>query len=160
MKYLRISLIGALFMTLLSSAAFAQTAGGTSPGAGSTPGTSTTGNATPGTVTPGIGDTVLPLPSTTPTQRATTGITENQQMLDRPQDQPSTIQSDFASPPPSDMPAGATVTNSRQGSGGTATGRPSGVRDHSDTSNRQTDVIGPGQLSYPTALERQLPKTP
>lgn len=145
---------------LMSGTVFAQTPGGTSSSTGSPSPMSSTPNATPGTVTPGLGGTALPLPSTTPTQRATTGVIENQQLLDRPQDQPSTIQSDRASPGPTDVPAGGTITNAQQGSGGAATGNTSRVRNKSDTTSRQTAVIGPGQLSYPAALERPLPKTP
>lgn len=147
MRYLGISVIGvAIFGTMLTGAALAQTAGGTSPGAGPTPGTA--GSVRPGT-----------LPSTAPAQtlRSTTGVIQNQQMLDRPQDQPSTIQSGGPSSQLSDRPAGGTVTNSGQGGGGTPTGRPSRVR-VSDTT--RTGVMGPGQLSYPAAMERQLPKTP
>ena len=158
MRYLGISVIGvALFGTVLSGAAFAQTAGGTSPGAGSTPGTAATGS-----VSPGLSGTALPLPSTAPAQdlRSTTGVIENQQMLDRPLNQPSTIQSDRVNPPVSDTPAAGTATNSQQGSGGSVTGRPSGLRENSDTSKRHTAVMGPGQLSYPAALERQFPRTP
>src|SRR5262245_14263523 len=84
MRYLGISVIGvALVGMVLAGAALAQTAGGTSSGAGSTP-------ATAGSVRPGT------LPSTAPAQtlRSTTGVIQNQQILDRPQDQPSTIQSD------------------------------------------------------------------
>jgi hypothetical protein len=143
MRYLGISVIGiALFATMLSGAALAQT----SPGAGSTPGTA--GSVRPGT-----------LPSTAPAQtlRSTTGVIQNQQMLDR---QPSTIPSDRASPGLSDTSVGGTITTSQQGSGGTPTGRSSRVRDNFDTSYRRTAVISPGQLSYPAAMERQLPKTP
>ena len=93
-----------------------------SSGAGSTSDTAATGSATPGSVTPGT------LPSTTPTQRATTGVMENQQALDRPQDQPSTIQPNPVTTNPSDTRTEETVTNSQRGSGGTATGRPSTVR--------------------------------
>ena len=123
-----------------------------SSGAGSTSDTAATGSAAPGSVTPGT------LPSTTPTQRATTGVMENQQTLDRPQDQPSTIQPNPVTTNPSDTRTGETVTNSQRGSGGTATGRPSTVRNN--TSDRRTAVIGPGDLSYPARLERGMPKTP
>jgi hypothetical protein len=163
MKHLGIRLIGALFGTVLSGAALAQTAGGTSSGGGSTSGTAAPGSATPGSVSPGLPSRTLPLPSTAPApaQRSTTGIIENQQMLDRSSDQPSTIQSDRANPQASDMPAGGgTVTLPRQDAGGTATGRASRVRDSSDISNRRTAVIGPGQLSFPAAMERRLPITP
>ena len=126
-----------------------------SSGAGSTSGTAATGSATPGSVTPGT------LPSTTPTQRATTGVMENQQTVDRPQDQPSTTPPNPVTANPSDKPAGTTVTSSQQGSGGSATGQPSRVTDAFDTSAASvTEVIGPGQLSYPAALERKMPKTP
>jgi hypothetical protein len=149
MRYLGISVIGvALFGMLLSGAVLAQTAGGTSSGAGSTSGTPTIGS---GTSRPGT------LPSTAPAQnlRSTTGVIQNQQM----QDQPSTIPSDRASPGAvDDTLAGETVTNSQRGSGGTATGRPSTVRN--DTSGRRVAVIGPGALSYPARLERGMPKTP
>src|SRR5262245_31040346 len=147
MRYLGISVIGvALVGMVLAGAALAQTAGGTSSGAGSTPGIA-------GSVRPGI------LPSTAPAQtlRSTTGVIQNQQTLDRPQDQPSTIQSDRPNSQPGDMPAAGTVTNSQQGGGGTPTGRPSRVR-VADTT--RTGVMGPGQLSYPAAIERQLPRTP
>src|SRR5215475_2300543 len=96
MRYLGI--IGvALFGQVLASAALAQTAGGTSPGSGPTPGTA--GSVRPGT-----------LPSTAPAQtlRSTTGVIQNQQMLDRPPDQPSSIQSDPGSPGPGDSPDGDT----------------------------------------------------
>jgi hypothetical protein len=103
-------------------AALEQTTGGTSPDAGSTPGTAATGSATPESVSQG------PLPLIAPqTLRSTTGVTQNQEMLDRPQDRPSSIQSNPESPGPGDEPDG-------------------------DTSF--------GQLSYPTAMERQSPKTP
>ena len=72
MRYLGISVIGvALFGMALSGAVLAQTAGGTSS-AGSTPGIA--GSVRPGT-----------LPSTAPAQtlRSTTGVIQNQQMLDR-----------------------------------------------------------------------------
>jgi hypothetical protein len=153
MRYLGISAIGvALFGMVLSGAVLAQTAGGTSSGAGSTSGTPTTGG---GTLRPGT------LPSTAPAQnlRSTTGVIQNQQTLDRPQDQPSTIQSDRPSSQPGDMPAGGTVTNSGQGGGGIGTGRPSRVQKNSN-SERSVAVMGPGQLSYPAAMERRLPKTP
>jgi hypothetical protein len=135
--------------------------GSATPGSvtpGTLPSTAPTGDATPGTVTPGIGGTALPLPSTTPTQRATTGVMENQQTLDRPQDQPSTTPPNLVTTNPSDMGTGGAVTTSQGGSGGT--GRPTHVKDTTDTSNRVTAVIGPGQLSYPAALERKSPKTP
>ena len=148
---------------LLSGAAIAQTAGGNASGAGSTPGASSTGTPRPGTVTPGTAGTQLGLPSTTPTQRTTTGIIENQQMQNRTADQPSAIEPSPASPPASDIQSGAMITTSRQGSGGTVTGRPSHVRDNSETANRDSGVIGPGQLSHPSALEQQsgfVQKTP
>jgi hypothetical protein len=156
MTYLGISVIGIAFFGTLSSVALAQTGGGTSSGPGSTPGTPAGGTATPGLVSPGT------LPSTAPAQnlRSTTGVIQNQQMLDRPQDQPSSIQSDRASPGPVDTPAGGTVTTLRQGSGGTVTGQPTRVRDNLDTSNRRTAVIGPGEFSYPARLERGLPRSP
>src|SRR5262249_30988726 len=119
-----INLIGGLLLTVLPSAAFAQTAGVASSGAGSTPGTSSTGNTIHGTVAPRLADPALPLPSTSPTQRATTGVIENQQMLDKPQDQSTTIQSNPTIPEPSDMPAAGTLTTSRQESGGTPLGAP------------------------------------
>ena len=156
MRYLGISVIGVILIgTVLSGGALAQTAGGTS-GAGSTSGTAAPGSGTPRSATPGT------LPSTAPTQnlRPTTGIIENQQTRDRSLNQPSTIQSDRASPGASDLPAGGTVTLPRQDAGGSATGRPTRVRDSSDTSNRRTAVIGPGQLSYPAAMERRLPTIP
>jgi hypothetical protein len=62
MAYVGTNLIGTLLLTMLSGAAFAQTSGGASPGAGSTPGTSSTSNPTPGTVAPELGGTGLPLP--------------------------------------------------------------------------------------------------
>jgi hypothetical protein len=125
-----------------------------SSGAGSTSGTAATGSATPGSVTPGT------LPSTAPAQnlRSTTGVIQNQQTLDNSQDHPSTIPSDRASPVGVDTLAGETVTNSQRGSGGTATGRRSTVRNN--TSDSRTAVIGPGALSYPARLERGLPVTP
>ena len=126
-----------------------------SSGAGSTSGTAATASGTPGSVTPGT------LPSTAPAEnlRSTTGVIQNQQTLDNSQDQPSTIPSDRASPGGvDDTLAGETVTNSQRGSGGTATGRPSTVRNN--TSDRRTAVIGPGDLSYPARLERGMPKTP
>ena len=123
-----------------------------SSGAGSTSGTAATGSATPGSVTPGT------LPSTAPAQilRSTTGVVENQQIPDRPQDQPATIQSDRPSSQASDVPAG-TVANSQQGGGGIGTGRRSRVK-NSDTP--RSGVIGPGEFSHPAALERQMPKIP
>jgi hypothetical protein len=157
MRYLGTSvIIGIALFGTLSGAALAQTGGGTSSGANSTPGTAAGGSATPGSVRPGT------LPSTAPAQtlRSTTGVIQNQQMLDRPQDQPSSIQSDRASPGAVDTTAAGTVTTSRQGSGGTATGQPSRVRDNTDTSNRRTAVIGPGEFSYPARLERGLPRSP
>ena len=153
MRYLGISVIGvALFGMVLSGAVLAQTAGGTSSGAGSTSGTAATGSATPGSGTPGT------LPSTAPAQnlRSTTGVIQNQQTLDRPVDQPSTIQSDRPSSQPSDVPAG-TVATSQQGGGGIGTGRRSRVK-NSDTP--RSGVIGPGEFSHPAALERQMPKIP
>ena len=158
MRYLSISLTGAVFLTVLSGAAFAQTAGGGSPGSARTPGAaSTPGTATPGTMAPALGGPALPSPSTTPTQRATTGVIENQQTLDRPQDQPSTIQPNPVTTEPSDMRTGGAVTISRQGSGGTATGRRSRVNQVEHT---VTAVIGSGQLSRPLPMERQLPTLP
>jgi hypothetical protein len=153
MRYLGISVISvALFGMVLSGAVLAQTAGGTSSGAGSMSGTPTIGG---GTSRPGT------LPSTAPAQnlRSTTGVIQNQQMLNNSQDQPSTIPSDRASPGGvDDTLAGETVTNSQRGSGGTATGRPSTVRNN--TSDGRVAVIGPGALSYPARLERGMPKTP
>jgi hypothetical protein len=158
MRYLSISLTGALFLTVLSGAAFAQTAGGGSPGSARTPGAASTPSATtPGTVAPGLGGPALPSPSTTPTQRATTGVIENQQTLDQPQGQPSTIQPNPVTTNPSDRRTGEVVTISRQGSGGTATGRRSRVN---QVEHALTAVIGPGQLSRPLRMERQLPTTP
>jgi len=126
-----------------------------SSGAGSTSDTAATGSAAPGSVTPGT------LPSTTPTQRATTGVMENQQTLDRPQDQPSTIQPNPVTTNPSDTRTGETVTISRQGSGGTPTGRPSKVNQNQvQAEHALTSVIGPGQLSRPLPMERRLPRTP
>jgi hypothetical protein len=75
----------------------------------------------------------LPLPSTTPPNPVTTNP---------------------------DIGTGGAVTTSQGGSGGTATGPPTHVKDTTDISNRVTAVIGPGQLSYPAALERKSPKTP
>jgi hypothetical protein len=141
-----------------TAATASATPGSVTPG--TLPSTAPTGDATPGTVTPGIGGTALPLPSTTPTQRATTGVMENQQTLDRPQDQPSTTPPNPVTTNPSDMGTGGAVTTSPGGSGGTDTGRPTHVKDTTDISNRVTAVIGPGQLSYPAALERKLSKTP
>jgi hypothetical protein len=128
----RFHLIGAMTLALvlggcasreeLATSALAQTGGGTSPDAGSNPGTAATGNATLESVSQGL------LPSIAPqTLRSTTGVTQNQQVLDRPQDQPSSIQSDPGSPGPGDGPDGDT---------------------------------GSGQLSYPTAMERQFSRTP
>jgi hypothetical protein len=92
----------------------------TSPDSGSTPGTAANGSAVPESVSQG------PLPSNAPqTLRPTTGVTKNQQMLDKPQDRPSSIQADA----------------------GSAGDRPDGETDN-------------GQLSYPSALERQWAKTP
>ena len=148
MRYLGISVIGvALFGQVLAGAALAQTAGGTSPGAGPTPGTA--GSVRPGT-----------LPSTAPAQNLppTTGVIQNQQTLDNSQDQPSTIPSDRASPGTVDTLAGETVTNSQRGSAGTAIGRRSTVRNN--TSDSRTAVIGPSALSYPARLERGLPGMP
>ena len=126
-----------------------------SSGAGSASGTATTGSATPGSVTPGT------LPSTTPTQRATTGVMENQQTLDRPQDQRSTIQPNPVTTNPSDTRTGGAVTTSQEGSGGTATGRPSKVNQNQvQAEHALTSVIGPGQLSRPLRMERKLPRTP
>jgi hypothetical protein len=99
----------------------ATTGGGTSPETGSTPGTAATGSAIPESVSQG------PLPIAPQTLQSTTGVTQNQQMLDRPQDQPSSIQPDPGSPGPGDSP------------------------------DRDTSF---GQLSYPTAMERESPKTP
>src|SRR5262245_7118194 len=93
----------------LATAMLEQTGSGTSPGAGSTPGTAATGNATLESVSQG------PLPTIAPqTLRSTTVVTQNQQVLDRPQDQPSGIQTDPGSPGLGDRPDGDTGSvNSR-----------------------------------------------
>jgi hypothetical protein len=162
MRYIGISLVGSLLLMALSGVASAQTAGGASPGSARTPGAaSAPGTTTSGTVTPGLGGTALPLPSTTPTQRATTGVMENQQTLDRPQDQPSTIQPNPVTTNPIDTRTGGAVTTSQEGSGGTATGHPSGVNPNQvQVEHALTAVIGPGQLSRPLPMERKLPRTP
>src|SRR6476619_7357042 len=139
---------------LLSGTAMAQTARGTSSGAGSTAGAAGTGAAPAGTVSPGTAGAVLGLPSTSPAQRATTVIIENQQMQNKAVDQPAATEPSLASPPASDIGTGAMVTTTRQG-GGVATGRPSGVRDISHTADRDSGVIGPGQISHPSALEKK-----
>jgi hypothetical protein len=88
----------------LASAALPQTGGGTSPDAGSTLGTAT-GSAIPESVSRGT------LPSIAPqTLSSTTGVNQNQEMLDKPQDQPSSIQSVRGSPEPSDRSDGETDT--------------------------------------------------
>ena len=136
MRYLGISVIGvALFGMVLHGAVLAQT-----PTIGS-------GTSRPGT-----------LPSTAPAQnlRSTTGVIQNQQTLDKPVNQPSTIQSNRPSSQPSDVPAG-TVATSQQGGGGIGTGRRSRVK-NSDTPG--SGVIGRGEFSHPAALERQMPKIP
>jgi hypothetical protein len=101
----------------LAPVALAQTGGGTSPAAGSTPGTAAAGSAIPESVSRGTLPSIAP-----PTLRSATDFIQNQEMLDRPQDQPPSIQSVRGSPEPSDRPDGETDT---------------------------------GQLSYPTAMERQ-----
>ena len=158
MKYGFSGLFGALFLTMLSGAAVAQIAGSGSRG---TSGTSTSRSATAGMTTPGLGTMPLPLPPTSPVGRATNGVTENQQALDKPPGQPSGIQTNRVTPS-SDMPAGQTATASQErGSGGAApNGNASRVQDNSNQSDRVSAVIGPGQLSYPAALERQWPKIP
>jgi hypothetical protein len=100
----------------LATAALEQTDERTSPSAGSTPGTAATGSAIPETVSRETLPTIAPQTLRPPTD-----------ILDRQQDQPSSIQSVRGSPEPSDRPDGETDT---------------------------------GQLSYPTALERQWAKTP
>ena len=76
-----------------------SSAGLTSSSAGLTLGTAATGSAIPISVAQG------PLPSIAPqTLRSTTGLIQDQQMLNRPQDQPLNIQSDPRSPGPGDRP--------------------------------------------------------
>jgi len=155
-KYLAFGLIGPLLLTMLPGAAFAQGAGGTSR---SPSGTST--SAPSGMTTPGLRTMPLPLPSTSPTGRATNGVIENQQTLGTRPGQPSSIQTNRAAPS-GDIPAGQTATTSQEhgSGGGPANGRMSRVQDNSNEADRVTAVIGPGQLSYPAALERHWPKSP
>src|SRR6185503_4071459 len=94
-KYVGYSAIACLLM-IPPGTAFSQTAGGGSRGAS---GTAASRAATPGgTTTPGLGTMPLPLPSTSPVGRATTGIMENQQTLDRTPGQPSGIDTNPATP--------------------------------------------------------------
>jgi hypothetical protein len=156
-KYLSFSLIGAFLLAMQSGATFSQATGGISR---SLSGTSTSRSVAAGMTTPGLGTMSLPLPPTSPVGRATNGVTENQQTLDKPPGQPSGIQTNRVTPS-SDMPAGQTATASQErGSGGAANGNASRVQDNSNESDRVSAVIGPGQLSYPAALERQWPKIP
>jgi len=157
-RYVGYSVIGAFLLMIPPGTAFSQSAGG---GSRSASGTAASRGAVPGTTTPGLGTMPLPLPSTSPVGRATTGIIENQQTLDRTPGQPSGIDTNPATPS-SDTPAGetATVTQDRGSGGGIATGRMSRVQDKSHENDRSTAVIGPGQLSYPASLERRMPKTP
>jgi hypothetical protein len=157
-KYLSFSLIGAFLLAMQSGATFSQATGGISR---SLSGTSTSRSATAGMTTPGLGTMPLPLPPTSPVGRATNGVTENQQTLDKPPGQPSGIQTNRVTPS-SDMPAGQTATASQErgSGGGAANGNASRVQDNSNESDRVSAVIGPGQLSYPAALERQWPKIP
>jgi hypothetical protein len=105
----------------LAPAELSQAGDGTSPGSGSTPGTAATGSAIPESVSRGT------LPSIAPQiLQSTTGAIQNQEMLDKSKDQPSSIQS------------------------------VGGSQEASDRSDRETDT---GQLSYPTAMERQLAKS-
>jgi hypothetical protein len=114
------------------------TGGATSPEAGSTLGTAA-GSAIPESVSQG------PQPSNAPqTLRPTTGVTQNQQMLDRPQDQPSSIQADAGSPGPGDRPDGDTIS------------AVSSQQDSDENGNGQSSF---GQLSYPAAMEREVAKT-
>src|SRR4051794_18151507 len=99
-RYVGYSVIGA-FLMIPPGTAFSQSAGGGSRGAS---GTTASRRAVPGTTTPGLGTMPLPLPSTNPVGRATTGIIENQQTLDRTPGQPSGIDTNPATPS-SDTPA-------------------------------------------------------
>lgn len=156
-KYVGCSVIGALLLTILPGTTFSQTAGVASRNLS---GTAASRGAASGTTTPGLGTMPLPLPSTSPVGRATTGIIDNQQTLDRTPDQPSGIETNPATPS-SDTPAGQTATITQErGSGGIANGRMSRVHDKPNENDRITAVIGPGQFSYPAALERNWPKTP
>jgi hypothetical protein len=87
----------------LVTPALTQAGGGTPPDAGSTPGTAATGSALPESVSQGPLSLIAPQ-----TLRSTTGVAQNQQMLDGPQDQPSSIQTDPGSPGPGDGPDGDT----------------------------------------------------
>ena len=85
-KYVGCSVIGALLLTILPGTTFSQTAGVASRNLS---GTAASRGAASGTTTPGLGTMPLPLPSTSPVGRATTGMIDNQQTLDRTPDQPS-----------------------------------------------------------------------
>ena len=114
-KYVGYSVIGALLLTILPGTTFSQTAGVASRNLS---GTAASRGAASGTTTPGLGTMPLPLPSTSPVGRATTGIIDNQQTLDRTPDQPSGIETNPATPS-SDTPAGQTATITQErGSGG------------------------------------------
>jgi hypothetical protein len=161
----RFYFIGAMMLVLvlgactsrveLAPASLAQADAGTSPDAGSTPGTAATGSAIPESVSRGT------LPSIAPqTLPSTTGVTQNQHKLDRPQVQPSRIQSDPGSPEPSDTSTTGVTQNQHtldkpQDQPSSSQSGP-GSPEPSDTPGGDTSF---GQLSYPNAIERQLPKT-
>jgi hypothetical protein len=124
----------------LTPAGLAQTDGGTSRGAGSLPSTAPTGSAIPESVSQG------PLPLIAPQSLlSTTSVTQNQQRLDTPQDQPSSIQSDPGNPGLGDRPNGDTIT------------AVSSQQDSNENGNDGQSSFG--QLSYPAATERELAKT-
>ena len=113
---------------------------GTSLDVGSTSGTAANGSAIPESVAQ------EPLPSMAPQSLQSRTKGSQNQMLDRPQNQPSSIQSDPGSPGPGARPNGDTIT---------------ALTSQQDSSKNDNDGTSSfGQLSYPTTMERQLTKTP
>jgi hypothetical protein len=160
MRRAGLTIIGLAIGTALSGAAWAQTAGGggAATGGGAGGGGSAVG-APLGPSTPGTAaqNPLNPTtPAGTPTQRAVTGINQNQQLSTTPGAPSDTTTDTGAGNMPSDAPAGSTTTRTRVGPG-TATGRVP------RETNVASGVEGPGQLSRPTAFELhsgRVPKTP
>ena len=123
-----------------ANTALAQTGGGASPDAGSAPGTAATGSAIPESVSQG------PVPLIAPQSlQSTTSVSQKQQTLDTPPDQPSSVKSDPGNPGLGDRPNGDTIT---------------AVTSQQDSNENGNDGQSSfGQLSYPAAMERELGKT-
>jgi hypothetical protein len=118
----------------------ATTDGGTAPDAGLTPSTAATGSAITESASQGPLSLIPPQ-----TPLSTTGVVQNQQMLDRPQDQPSSIEADTGSTGPGDGPDGDTIT---------------AVGSQQDSNENGNDGQSSfGQLSYPAAMEGEVAKT-